>query len=63
MTYPIIIKELSRNHNVFKKLLTETPKDQSQWKSEPGKWCLLEIICHPYDEEREDFKARTAQVL
>ncbi|MDA0194688.1 MAG: DinB family protein [Bacteroidetes bacterium] len=63
MNYPVIVKELSRNRNVFKELLTGITKDQYRWKSEADKWCLLEIICHIYDEERDDFRARTAQVL
>lgn len=24
----------------------------------PEKWCLLEIVFHLYDEEREEFRAR-----
>ena len=34
-----------------------------RWKVSPEKWCLLEIICHLYDEEREDFRARLQSVL
>jgi hypothetical protein len=33
------------------------------WKPNPEKWCLLEIVCHLYDEEREDFRARTKHTL
>ncbi len=33
------------------------------WRPGPEKWCLLEVICHLYDEEREDFRARTRHVL
>ncbi|MBT8185179.1 MAG: DinB family protein [Eudoraea sp.] len=33
------------------------------WRPGPDKWCLLELICHLYDEEREDFRARTKHTL
>ncbi|MGD8307648.1 MAG: DinB family protein, partial [Ignavibacteria bacterium] len=33
------------------------------WKQNENKWCLLEIICHLYDEEREDFRTRFISVL
>lgn len=38
--------------------LEDTPRDEYLWRYENGKWCLLEIICHLYDEEREDFRTR-----
>ena len=63
MNYTKIIQELSRNRDVFKGLLTGLTKDEYVWRPKPEKWCLLEIICHLYDEEREDFRARTKHVL
>lgn len=33
------------------------------WKPSPEKWCLLEIVCHLYDIEREDFRARTKHLM
>ena len=58
-----IIQELSRNREVFKTLLTGLTDQEYLWKPKPEKWCLLEIICHLYDEEREDFRARTKHLL
>jgi len=58
-----IIQELDRNKFVFKELLLGLDKENYLWKQSPEKWCLLEIICHLYDEEREDFRARTKHVL
>ena len=63
MDYIKIITELTRNKDVFSNLLTGLPKAQYLWKSNPEKWCLLEICCHLYDEEREDFRTRTKYVL
>ena len=31
---------------------------QARWKPAPDEWSLLEVICHLYDEEREDFRQR-----
>lgn len=63
MDYNKIILELFRNKDVFRSLLTGLPKEQYLWKSNSEKWCLLEICCHLYDEEREDFRTRTKYVL
>lgn len=63
MIYDKIIQELARNKLVFKELLNGLPEEEYLWKQNPDKWCLLEIICHLYDEEREDFRTRTKQVL
>ena len=57
------IAELSRNQAVFKELLQGIPEDKYCWRWHKDKWNLLEIICHLYDEEREDFRARTKSVL
>lgn len=58
-----IIKELLKNREVFKTLLIGLSSEEYLWKQNVKKWCLLEIICHLYDEEREDFRARTKSVL
>lgn len=58
-----LITELERNKTVFHNLLNGTPEAAYRWKQTPDKWCLLEIICHLYDEEREDFRVRLGLVL
>lgn len=30
--------------------------EQARWKPAPNQWSLLEVFCHLYDEEREDFR-------
>ena len=56
--YTSIIEQLSKNTDVFEALVSGLSEEQHLWRPEPDKWCLLEIICHLYDEEREDFRAR-----
>lgn len=63
MNYNKIIQELKRNKNIFKGLLENIPPEEHLWKPKPGKWCLLEIICHLLDEEVEDFRTRVTYVL
>jgi len=58
-----IIQELARNKAVFQSLLEGVSREEYLWKPQPEKWCLLEIVAHLYDEEREDFRARTRHTL
>lgn len=55
--------ELEKNKKVFEALLSNIPDVDYSWKPAPDKWCLLEIVCHLYDEEREDFRARAKHTL
>ena len=48
---------------IFKELFKDEKEDLFLWRQTPEKWCLLEILCHLYDEEREDFRFRTKWVL
>ncbi|NER12231.1 DinB family protein [Leptobacterium flavescens] len=60
----IIIFQLQRNLGVFQKLLQDISDiDICTWKPHKDKWCLLEVLCHLYDEEREDFRFRIKWVL
>jgi len=63
MNLNLIRSELSRNATTFKDLLAGLPEATYRWRPEPNNWCLLEIVCHLYDEEREDFRARAQHIL
>jgi hypothetical protein len=63
MDHTQIVNDLERNAKVFNALLGETCETELLWKPAPDKWCLLEIVGHLYDEEREDFRARLMHVL
>ena len=58
-----IIEQLQINKTIFYNLLKNESEAMFLWKQSPEKWCLLEILCHLYDEEREDFKFRVQWVL
>jgi hypothetical protein len=57
------IRKLEKNIAVFRDLLADTPRDEYLWRYDEAKWCLLEIVCHLYDEEREDFRTRLRYAL
>jgi hypothetical protein len=63
MNSDYIISQLKANQSVFREIFSTIPEDLIYWKSSPEKWNLLEIVCHLYDEEREDFRARLNHVL
>lgn len=63
MNTQYIIGELKRNKTVFKSILENLEKEVYVWKPSPGKWSILEVLCHLYDEEREDFRARVKHTL
>ena len=63
MDHHFIINEFTKNKEVFKQLLSGIPKEEYLWRPSPEKWCLLEIVCHLYDEERDDFRTRVRLTL
>ena len=62
-TYNYILSELLRNEAIYKDLLTGLSEDAYMHVEAKGKWCLLEVICHLRDEEKEDFRARLKVIL
>ncbi|HMQ74770.1 MAG TPA: DinB family protein [Flavobacteriales bacterium] len=63
MDRPHLIAQLERHASVFRHLLKDLSAEEARWRPAPEKWCPLEIICHLYDEEREDFRARLRSTL
>src|SRR3972149_8762748 len=62
MDHQKIIQALENNISVFNSLLYGNDPNLNTWRFKPEKWNLLEIVCHLYDEEREDFRTRLRQV-
>ena len=58
-----IIQELESDAVIFQNLLLNISIEDQIWKPSENKWCLLEIVCHLYDEEKEDFRPRLAKIL
>ncbi len=62
MNHSAIISELEKNNFVFQAML-QVDQNQQYWKPLEKKWNLLEVVCHLYDEEREDFRHRIKHVF
>jgi len=56
-------ENLALNKQVFKDLLSGLSSAEYNWHEREGKWNLLQVVCHLYDEEREDFRARIKSVF
>jgi len=63
MNIDFITKKLQSHKDIFKSLLLNLTLEEYLWKPDSEKWCQLEIVCHLYDEEREDFRIRIKQIL
>lgn len=63
MDHQSIIAHLSVNLGIFQNLLQNISDEQARWKPGEDRWSLLEVICHLYDEEREDFRKRLKLTL
>ena len=58
-----LIQRLEGNQAVFAPLVDGVSDEQARWSPQPGKWSLLEVVCHLLDEEREDFRQRLELTL
>jgi len=63
MEHAVITGKLNDNVNTYKSLLSDTSENEYLFRPDDGKWCLLEIVCHLYDEEQYDFRARVKHTL
>ena len=58
-----IINELLNNQTILEAQLHSKSKNEYLFKPSPDKWCMLEVLCHLVDEEKEDFRTRVEYVL
>jgi len=58
MEHSEIIKRLENNSEMIQGLVCGLEEEQARWRPEAGKWSILEVINHLYDEERDDFSKR-----
>ena len=58
MRFELLRQELSNGAQVFPALLAGVTPDEARLKPDPVTWSILEVVCHLYDEEREDFRQR-----
>jgi hypothetical protein len=58
-----VTQRLEHNAEAIAALIDDIGNDEARWRPAPGKWSVLEVINHLYDEEREDFRQRIDYVL
>ena len=63
MKNSVVISQLEAHQATFDSLLRDASASLQLWRPDGKHWCLLEIVCHLYDEERDDFRARLRSVL
>lgn len=63
MKTDLIIQHLESNRLVFQSLLDGKDAEEYKFRPDKNSWTILEIVCHLYDEEREDFRTRVKNTL
>jgi len=63
MQFETLFQELSNSTEMIRALLTGITQEEAQVKPTPEAWSILEVICHLYDIEREDFREHLDFIL
>jgi DinB superfamily len=58
-----LCQELASGAELIRQLLTGISTDDGRFKASADSWSMLEVACHLYDEEREDFRQRLDIIL
>lgn len=52
------LNQMRNSADAIAALIQDVPVTQAHWKPAADAWSILEVICHLYDEERDDFRQR-----
>lgn len=63
MKFQTLYQELAQSTKMLQSLLAGISKDEARLKPSKGTWSILEVTCHIYDEEREDFREHLDFIL
>jgi len=63
MEYKLLYQELTQSTEMIRALLVGIRQEEAQVKPGRGSWSILEVVCHLYDEEREDFREHLDFIL
>lgn len=63
MRYEALYQELVNSTEMIRSLLAGLTQEESQTKPNPESWSILELLCHLYDEDREDFREHLGFIL
>ena len=63
MEFRTLYQEFVHSTEMIRALLAGIDQEQSQVKPDAKSWSILEVVCHLYDEEREDFREHLDFIL
>jgi uncharacterized damage-inducible protein DinB len=63
MNFETLYKELQNSTEMIRSLVSGISQDEARLKPDPVAWSILEVLCHLYDEEREDFREHLDFIL
>jgi hypothetical protein len=63
MEFNTLYQELQNSTEMIRALLLGLTREEVQIKPNPESWSILEVVCHLYDEEREDFREHLDFIL
>ena len=63
MQFEILYQELSHSAEMIRALTAGFTPAEARFKPGPESWSILEVVCHLYDIEREDFRPRLDAIL
>ena len=63
MEFQALYQELTNSTEIIRALLSGISSDDAQIKPDAEIWSILEVTCHLYDEEREDFREHLDFIL
>jgi hypothetical protein len=63
MEFNSLYQELIKSTEMIRALLFGIAQEEAQVKPDAESWSFLEVVCHLYDEEREDFREHLDFIL
>ena len=63
MQFKTLYQELVNSTEMIRALIRDIDQEQAQVKPDAESWSILEVVCHLYDEEREDFREHLDFIL
>src|SRR5215216_1603272 len=63
MDFSLLYQELQCSTEMLRALLSGVTQEAARLKPSAESWSILEVVCHLYDEEREDFREHLDFIL
>jgi hypothetical protein len=63
MKFLDLYQEMVNSTEIIRALVANISQEESLVKPMPETWSILEVVCHLYDEEREDFREHLDFIL